>query len=223
MIDEILTSYYEECKPASYEFGHIYYTVTQYPPEELKLWRPIGHKNDVAKSFAVEFGICKPGTDAFDRKYPLSNPERLDIHEEFVFVKAKPRPVVLLVPQQPIDEPQIKRKGRVWRPLCLVAPIFSLSYPHTGESKFSENFIDRIRKLDFPQLMFLPKHKDLLKVDSLLRLEECQSVCTTELRSTGFALTEPVRLLLRSQISLLVNGLHEGDYQVYRDCIREGA
>ncbi len=223
MIDEVLTSFYEECKHAPCEFGHIYYTATQYPPEELKLWRPVGYNNDVAKSYAYEYGITKPGNDAFRRKYPLSQPEKLDINEEFVFVKAKPRPVVLLIPPFAIeDEPQRKGKGRVWRPLCLVAPIFSLSFPHTDEEKFSPEFVDRVRKLDFPQLLFLPKYKDILSVDSLLRLEECQSVAVNALTPKGLCLSEPVRNLLRSQMSLLVNGLYEGDYQVYRDCIREG-
>src|SRR5882672_515257 len=118
MIDEILTVFYQDCKPEPFEFGHIYYTAIQYPPDELRLWRPIGFKNDVAKSYAVEFGITAPGDDAFSRKYPLSKPLPLDIHEEFIVVKAKPRPVVLLIPPQPIDEPQQKGKGTVWRPHC---------------------------------------------------------------------------------------------------------
>jgi hypothetical protein len=221
MIDEILADFYEKCAPEPFEFGHIYYAATQYPPEELKLWRPVGHKNDVAKSYAVEFEVTAPKGDAFNRKYPLSKPLPLDIREEFIVVKAKPRPVVLLIPPQPINEPQQKGKGAVWRPHCLVAPVFSLSFPHTEEEKFSPEFRDRLRKLEFPQLLFMPKHEDVLKVDSVLRLDECQSIPVNGLRPMSLSLSKDVKALLRSQFSFLVNGLYEGDYQVYRDLIRE--
>src|SRR5689334_10851011 len=97
MIDEILTPFYEECKPEICEFGHLYFTATEYPPENVQLWRPTGYNNDVAKSYATTFGITNPAEDAFKRKYPLSNP-RLKINEEFIVTRSKPRPVVLIMP-----------------------------------------------------------------------------------------------------------------------------
>lgn len=221
MIDDILTQYYEDCKPEPSEFGHLYHTATEYPPEELRLWRPTSYDNDIAKSYATSFEISKPGEDAFRRKYPLSNP-KLEIREEFVVVKSKPRPVLLLIPPRAIDEPQHKGMGRVWRPLCLVAPIFSLDFPNTSEEKFTSQFIERIRKLEFPQLMFLPKHGDVLKVDSLLRLDECQSVSINALRPAGVSLTQDLKRLLRSQMLCLMTGRYEGDYYVYRECIKAG-
>ena len=221
MIDDILTEYYEDCKDEPCEFGHLYQTATEYPPEELKLWRPTDYANAVAKSYATTFGITKPTADAFRRKYPLSNP-RLETNEEFVVTVSKPRPVLLLLPPLAIDEAQQKGMGRVWRPLCLVAPIFSLEFPNTANEKFSPSFVDRVRKLEFPQLMFLPKYKDALTVDSLARLDECQSVSINSLRPLRATLNEAARNLLRSQFLYLMGDPHEGDYQVYRDCIREG-
>lgn len=221
MIDDILTEYYEDCKSEPCEFGHLYKTATEYPPEELKLWRPSGYNNDEAKSYATTFGITKPSDDAFRRKYPLSNP-RLKINEEFIVTVSKPRPVVLLLPPRAIDEEQLKGMGRVWRPLCLVAPIFSLEFPITGNEKFSPAFVERMRKLEFPQLMFLPKYKNALDVDSFARLDECQSVSINSLRHLGARLNEAARNLLRSQLLCLMGDQYDGDYHVYRELIREG-
>ncbi len=221
MIDDILTEYYEDCKREPCEFGHLYVTATEYPPEDLRLWRPVGYDNDVAKSYANTFGITIPSDDAFRRKYPLSNP-RLKINEEFIVTRSKPRPVLMLLCPRAIDEPQQKGTGRVWRPLCLVAPIFSLEFPNTANEKFSPHFVDRVRKLEFPQLMFLPKYKDALTVDSLARLDECQSVSINALRPLGVTLNEPARKLLRSQLRYLMGDQYEGDFHVYRECIKEG-
>ena len=134
MIDEILTSFYEDCKPETCEFGHLYYAGAQYPAEELQLWRPSDFENEVAKSYATTFVISKPGQDAFRRKYPLSHPQ-LAINEEFPVIRVKPRPVVLLIPPIAIDEPQQKGKGTVWRPHCLVGPIFQPQFPELRRRK----------------------------------------------------------------------------------------
>jgi hypothetical protein len=221
MIDDILTQYYDDCKPEPCEFGHLYLTATEYPPEELRLWRPVGYDNDVAKSYANTFGITNPPDDAFRRKYPISNP-RLKSNEEFVVTRSKPRPVLLVLAPQAIDEPQQKGMGRVWRPLCLVAPIFSLEFPVTGNEKFSATFIERMRKLAFPQLLFLPSYKESLSVDSFARLDECQSVSINALRPLGVSLSEPVRNLLRSQLLYLMGDHYEGDYHVYRELMADG-
>jgi len=220
MIDEILTPFYEDCKPKPCEFGHLFLTATEYPPEELQLWRPTEYDNDVAKSYATTFEITKPKNDAFKRKYPLSNP-RLKTNEEFIVSRSKPRPVVLIIPPMTINVPQEKGKGRIWRPLCLVAPMFSLEFPHTGEEKYPGEFIEQVRRLEFPQLMFTPKYKDS-KVDGILRLDEMQSVSINSLRPLEISLTDPVKKLLRSQILFLMTKFYDGDYAVYRDCIRAG-
>ena len=70
--------------------------------------------------------------------------------------------------------------------------------------------------------MFLPKYKDALKVDSMARLDECQSVSINALRPLGVTLNESLRDLLRSQLLCLMGDQYEGDYHVYRELIREG-
>lgn len=219
MIDDILTQYWEDCKPEPCEFGHLYWCATEYPPEELRLWRP--SDADLRKSFATDFRITKPPDDAFKRKFPLSNP-RLDTKEEFVVTKSKARPVILIIPPRAINIQQQKNKGRIWRPLCLVAPIFSLAFPNNDEEKFPEELVNEVRRLEHPQLVFLPKYKDALKVDSLMRLDECQSVAVNALRPAGVTLTDGVKSLLRSQLIYLIANQYDGDYHVYRECIKKG-
>jgi len=69
--------------------------------------------------------------------------------------------------------------------------------------------------------MFLPKYKDALKVDRLLRLDECQSVAVNALRP-GVSLTGDVKNLLRSQLICLIANQYDGDYYLYRECIKNG-
>lgn len=219
MIDEILTPFYEACKPAQCEFGHIYRTPAYYPHENLQFWRPVTYLSDVTKSQATTFEICDAGADRFSHTYPLSKP-KLDSHEEFIVIKAKIRPVILLIPECPIDEPRTPGfRSKIWRPLCLVGQVFGLSDPNSGIAGFSPTFVERIRKMGFPQLMFLPRHAGLFAVDSILRLDECQSVFTKQLTHSGFALTEDLKRLLQSQLAFMLTGEYTGDYQVYRELI----
>lgn len=65
--------------------------------------------------------------------------------------------------------------------------------------------------------MFLPKQAGLLDVDSILRLDECQSVFTARLEHSGFGLKEPIRDLLHSQLHCLLTGEYSGDFADYRE------
>ena len=65
--------------------------------------------------------------------------------------------------------------------------------------------------------MFLPKQAGVLTVDSVLRLDECQSVFTPHLEHSGYGLTEHVRNLLRSQLQCLLTGEYSGDFADYRE------
>ncbi len=58
----------------------------------------------------------------------------------------------------------------------MAGQVFGLADPKAGREEFNPNFVERIRKMEFPQLMFLPARAGLLDVDSLLRLNELQSV-----------------------------------------------
>ena len=65
--------------------------------------------------------------------------------------------------------------------------------------------------------MFLPAQAGVLDIDSILRLDECQSVFTPHLEQTGFGLVEHARTLLLSQFQFLLTGQYSGDYADFRE------
>lgn len=200
-------------------FGRFFSTHAYYPHENLQLWRPIIDPDEPTKTSAASFQIVPAGSDAFRRSLPLANP-KLETNEEFIVIRAKQRPVMLIQPECPwlgIDNRGFR--GRVQRHLCLVAQIFGLADPKTGHAEFSPSFVDRVRKMEFPQLMFLPQKSGLLQVDSLLRLDEMQSVFTPHLVPLHFALSKDASDTLRDQLSFLLTGKGPNDYTQLRELI----
>jgi hypothetical protein len=154
---------------------------------------------------ASDFAITTPG-DAFQRPTPYSVPP-LKSNEEFIALKAKPRPVILIQPPDP-GLLLIKAGGysaKIVRHLCPVALLYSAE-DEAGNSKFPPDFIDRVRRLEYRQFMFLPAGGPIL-VDSVARLDEIQSVAEAQLLPTGFCLSDDVREIFRSQVSSFLTGL----------------
>jgi len=58
--------------------------------------------------------------------------------------------------------------------------------------------------MEFPQLMFLPARVGLLDVDSLLRLDELQSVFTPHLEASQFSLGDEVAEILSGQLLYVI-------------------
>ena len=57
--------------------------------------------------------------------------------------------------------------------------------------------------MEFPQLLFLPKKAGILEVDSMLRLDEIQSVFVPHLQATQIALGEELTDVLSYQLQFL--------------------
>jgi hypothetical protein len=83
-----------------FSFGQIFWTHAYYPHEHLELWRPILDANEPTKTIATQFQITAAGQDAFRRNIPLAAP-KLETNEEFVVLRAKKRPVLLVMPEAP--------------------------------------------------------------------------------------------------------------------------
>lgn len=220
-IDEVFDSFYEKLSPAetnTYQFGHIYKTHAYYPHEDLQFFRPVTYINPT-QTLADTFKIQPARNDSFKHNLPLSSP-KLESNEELIVVRAKIRPVVLLTPEYKIEGAETKGfRGKVSRKRCLVTQVYGLADVNSGEAEFSPNFIERVRKMEFPPLMFLPKCVGLFQVDSLLRFDECQSVFTPHLKPTGFALSDDLKKLIRSQVIHLLTGEYGGDYEFYREAV----
>lgn len=187
-----------------FSFGQIFRTHAYYPHEHLELWRPVFDANEPTKTIASQFQITAAGQDGFRRNIPLAAP-KLETNEEFLVVRAKKRPVMLVMPEAPpfgVDNRGYR--GKVQRRLCLVAQIFGLADLKTGREEFCPSFVERVRKMEFPQLMFLPACAGFLEVDSLLRLDELQSVFTANLEPTKLALGDEAASVLRGQLQFLI-------------------
>ncbi len=213
-IDEWFTNGFYKVLPVGYHsqfsLGQFFLTHAYYPHEHLELWRPIPDPSEPTKTIATAFKITAAGQDAFRRSIPLASP-KLETNEEFVVVRAKFRPVVLVQPEAPwFGVSNLGFRGKVQRHRCLVAQVFGLADPRTGQAEFSPSFVERVRKMEFPQLMFLPHQPGLLQVDSLLRLDELQSVFTPHLDPRQYALADEVAIILRQQIQFLIGGSTTG-------------
>jgi len=203
----------------SFSFGQFFWTHAYYPHENLELWRPVPDPNEPTRSYAAHFQIQAAGQDAFRRSFPLQAPP-LKTNEEFLVLRAKRRPVVLVQPELPLPAVDNRGyRGKIERRRCTVAQIFGLADPDTETAQFSQLFVDRVRKMEFLQFMFLPQRAGLFQVDSLLRLDELQSVFTPHLEPTKFALVDSIAEILRDQMQFLITKKGPNVYTELREML----
>jgi hypothetical protein len=204
--------------PANFRFGQFFKTHAYYPHENLELWRPIPDPAEPTRTIASKFQLVSAGKDAFRRGLPLHAP-KLETNEEFIVVRAKERPVVLVQPELEIGLQNRGYRGRIHRRRCLVAQIFGLADVKTGQAEFSPEFVHRVRKMEYPQLLFLPKAPGVLEVDSFLRLDELQSVFTPHLQPAQTTLGDELNEILRDQLQFLIAGKGPNEYTKLREMI----
>lgn len=217
-LDDLIENFYEPVGPqfrGAYERGQIFWAHIGYTREDLQLWRPAGL--DTSQTSANHFKIEQAGADAFSRSLPLYTP-RLEIREEFIVVKAKKRPVILVSPA-PGNRgiPNLRRGGRIYRSLCVVAPVYSLVSQDSGEVKYPQAFINKIRMLAFPEFLFLPEAPGVLRCASYARLGEFQSVYQPHLEPCNLRLREEVRHILEGQVQFLISGIYGQEFEMYRE------
>jgi len=202
----------------SFCFGQIFWTHAYYPHENLMLWRPVPDPSEPIKTIATIFEQKSAGSDAFKRSLPLEVP-KLATNEEFIVIRAKRRPVVLIYPEAPITAVNSGYRGKISRKRCLVAQAFGLKDVQSGQQEFASSFADRVRKMEFPQLLYLPAKTGALEVESMLRLDEVQSVFTPHLEATQYALGEKVLDVLRGQLRLIFTDEYSGEYAELRELL----
>jgi len=201
------------------KFGRVCWTHAYYPHENLQFFRPVIESTEKTSTIASKFQIEAAGADAFRRTLPLGAP-RLETNEEFLVVRAKIRPTIVVQPELPISS-TVNRgyPGRVHRTRCTVAQVFGLADTATHRAEFSPVFVERVRRMEYPQLMFLPKRAGLFEVDSLLRLDELQSVFVPHLEPTKFALANEVEDILIEQVQFLFTRKGPNSYTELRQLI----
>ncbi len=221
-LDEVFAPFYEAGIPASQEkfaFGQIFWTHSYYPHQSLEIWRPseVDQKLHTAKNFNIHSGL----KDAFNRALAYTFPH-LRHDEEFIAIRAKKRPIMLIQPPDAALLTVGKTTGglKLVRWLCVVAPMFSV-VDEVGHSKVPAGFVDRVRALEYPQFMLFPKGGPL-EVDSLMRLDELQSVSINNLEPTGYALATDILAVARSQTAFFLSGSGGDDFISYRQLLKEG-
>ena len=187
--------------PPKPSFGHVFWAPTYHAPQILQYWIPT--HVDGKMSSASDFNIGKPAKP-FKPKPALYSPE-LASTEEFLVVRAKLRPVILIAPPDPALATIPSQGRKVAHNLGPVALSFS-AVNKAGYSKFHPTFIERVRVLEYPQFLFLPAGGPL-DADSLIRFDELQSVAESNLQATGYSLNDELISVLKSQLCFLLAGL----------------
>ena len=191
---------------SNYCFGQILWTPAHYVAEDLHLWRPEYDPNEPTRSLATRFNMVGMPGDAYNRSFPLHAP-KLEIDEEFVVVRAKRRPVILVQATAPLADISNRGFRRFGRNRVMVAQVFSIVDKKTNQSKYDPSLIERVRRMEFPQLLFLPAFPGgSIPVDSLLRLDETQIVPIKHIEAKQFCLGDDVQQTLKSQIQFLLTG-----------------
>ena len=210
-LDEVLDPFYTSASKAKerYTFGQLFWCPAYYPHQNLSVWRPSAF--DPKLGTARDFNIQTSVGDPFRRSLPYTDPV-LETNEEFIAIKAKPRPVILLQPPDPslVTIKKSSYSARIARHLCPVLLIYSV-VNEVGDSKFPPEFIERVRRLEYRQFLFLPKGGPIT-VDSLARLDEVQSVAENQLAPTEVALSADVCKVLKSQVSYFYSGLSGNEF-----------
>lgn len=218
--DEIIDDFYVEIGfgfRSSFRRGQIFWTHVYYGSENLEFWRPKDF--DETKTYASEFTISSSKKDTFNRSTPLYTP-RLEIDEEFVVIRAKRRPVVLITPTpEEIDTRSVRGRGKINLNLCVAAPIYSV-IDKEGLAKYTEQFVDRVRKLEFPHLFFIPENPGKGIRHSICRLD-CLQVCfSNQMDAVDSCFSDDVLRVFLGQVNSYLTGIYEGDYQTYRECLQ---
>jgi len=218
-IDEALSPFFTKVGiefRRSFLRGQVYWTHTLYSQENLEFWRPKDY-DDETKTAATYFTLTSSSLDAFRRKAPLYIP-KLEIDEEFIAVRAKRRPVILIAPAPvQIDIKPIRGGGKIHRNLCIVAPLYSVE-DKEGNAKYPLDFVNRTRMMEFPNLLFVPSSTGILR-NSICRLDSIQTTFVPHLEAVDLRLVDEVVKVFLGQVEFYMTGSYRGDYQVYRESL----
>jgi hypothetical protein len=194
---------------AKFVVGQICVTPVLYCHENREIWRPTG-LDPSGTSASVFEQIAKPG-DAYTSNRLLHTP-RLDAYEEFPVIRAKRRPVIVLMPlKEAVDLKETRGMMNVNKKLVTVAPCYSV-VNEMGECKTDPAFLTRVGMLEFPHFMFLPKGGSLSK-DSLLRLDSINHVFHPHLEPTQWALAPDIKNIMLGQMERILS-IGNGDAYV---------
>lgn len=195
--------------------GQFFWTYVFYSYENLELWRPKNMDETETKAFSFE--IVSAGGDAFRRQKPLVAPP-LETDEEFLVLKAKRRPVILLCPSpEELKTGRVRYGEKINRHLILVSPLYSLKDKNTEKLKYPPDFIEGVRLLKWPQFFFIPERKDQAIRESIVHLDSLMATPQNHLEPIPLKVAEEPLNLLLDQINFLLSGKGGNEYHILRE------
>jgi hypothetical protein len=219
-LDEVISPFYEKCSTSQdqFAFGQIFRAAAYYPQQSLEVWRPKTFNPQLG--FAGDFEIEPHPKNAFKKAVPYSRPS-LRTNEEFLAIKAKPRPVILIRPPDAslLELQKQARSRRITHHLCSVALIYRV-VDETGTPRFPAQFLERVRRLEYRQFLFLPKGGSIT-ADSLARIDEVQSTALNQLDPTAYRLSADLVAIMRSQVSFYLTELAGQDFAGWAELLRQ--
>lgn len=213
--DELFPVCFEEIGSVyrtSFLCGQLYYGCCLYSDEHRQVWRPAQY--EIAETSARLFAITTAGRDAYNRPIPLHTPA-LEVNEEFPVIRAKKRPVILFTPVPSPSPTFVAQDHVLHKKVALVAPLYGV-LKATGEAKFRQETIDRVRKLEFLHLLYLPPFVGGLAKPSLVRLDTLQPAFLSHLEPLNARLADDVIALLQSMVQGMVTGRTTEEFNYIR-------
>lgn len=217
-LDHLIDPFYRPIGPSfrhSYQRDQVFFAPIGYARENVEVWRPQDY--DVSRTSVTRFSLVPAPGDRFAHATPLHTP-RLETNEEFLGVRAKIRPVVLLA-QAPADPGvvPVRGGGRVHRRLALVVPVFSLVNRYDETLKYPVQFVERMRMLAYDEFLYLPTHPGVLRFPSYARIGEVQPVYQPHLDARDLRLADEALAVLQGQMTFLTTARYVSAYSAYRE------
>jgi hypothetical protein len=213
--DELIEDFYvtlsSSCRnPEQFQQGQIFFAAVPYSDEQRQYWRPANY-DKLTQTNAKDFNILGGATDLFRRQLPLYVP-KLEVNEEFLVVRAKKRPVVL------IARPGTGILGRLAKH-HLVIPRYGAVKGKSEQPKFPQEVVNRIRTLEFPDVLFTPASAPVLAQDGFFASHLLQPLPLSQLDPTNLALGPKALTVLCGQILHRCFGVYSGEYADWREML----
>jgi hypothetical protein len=220
-IDDVFDEYFAEIpstERSNIKIGQIVWTHFSYSNENLEVWRP--NSLDESKTYAKLFEISTGARDLFNRNAPLSNPP-LKTYEEFLVVRAKKRPAIVIstIPALP-KLPQVRHAEKMMQPVYLLAPLYSL-YNDDKKAKVHQDLVNRIRRLDYPHIFFIPKEEGSGIKDSFCRFDKICGSFLGHIRPDEICLNKQVHELFFSQLNTYIGGVLQQEFKKAHELLHD--
>ena len=179
---------------------------------KVEFVRP-GIESDVLLKLVAE----RDNPTLFNHDPVVHPPLRKD--EEFVAVKAKKRPVIVLSRSHESIDRKFRRDGD-FPGTYLVAPVYT--FESYGEQKYPGEFVERVKAFEYHQFFYIPVSEHYGMKESFARFDRIHSVAKRNLRPEGFALTTDAWDVLWDWFSYHITGVLDDTIRDFRE-MRLGA